>query len=348
MFRSPEETASLDWERLSGYLARQDHLLDLAAPPRQFRGGLGNLNFLVSVDGQHCVLRRPPFGIVPVGANDMAREHRVLSRLYEAWPLAPRSLHYCADESVLGAHFLIMEYRPGLVIGHQLPSKLNGLSAGPGLSSMLATVLASLHAVDPGRVGLGEFGKPEGFLTRTTNGWTKRAEAVSGDRDQLIVSEISQWLARCVPPELPATLLHSDFKLDNIVLDPATLKPLAVLDWDMCTRGDPLFDLATLLSYWVEPSDPDAMHRLKQMPTATEGFYSRSEMMSAYASITGRDISNFHFYRVLALFKLGVVFLQLYSRYLSGATTDARYAEFGDLGHGILEFAHAVMRGKAS
>ncbi len=348
MFRSPEETASLDWERLSGYLAQQDHLLDLTAPPRQFRGGLGNLNFLVSVNGQHCVLRRPPFGIVPVGANDMAREHRVLSRLYEAWPLAPRSLHYCADQSVLGAHFLIMEYRPGLVIGHQLPPVLNGLSAGEGLSSMLVSVLASLHAVDPAAVGLGEFGKPEGFLTRTTNGWTKRAEAVAGDRDQLIVTEISRWLAGCVPPQLPTTLLHSDFKLDNIVLDPATLKPRAVLDWDMCTRGDPLFDLATLLSYWVEPSDPDAMHRLRQMPTATEGFHSRSEMMSAYASITGRDISNFHFYRVLALFKLGVVFLQLYSRFRSGATADIRYSGFGDLGHGILEFAHAVMRGTAS
>jgi len=348
MLRSPEDTASLDWERLSSYLAQQDHLLDLTEPPRQFSGGLGNLNFLVNIDGQHCVLRRPPFGILPVGGHDMAREHRVLSRLGEAWPLAPRSLHYCADPSVLGAHFFIMEYRPGIVIGHRLPSGLNGLSAGPALSSMLVTVLASLHAVDPARVGLGDFGNPEGFLTRTTNGWTKRAEAVSGDRDQLIVAEISHWLNRCVPPELPATLLHGDFKLDNIILDPATLKPRAVLDWDMSTRGDPLFDLAILLSYWAEASDPDAMHRLKQMPTATEGFHSRAEVMSAYASITGRDISNFHFYRVLALFKVGVLFLQLYSRFRSGATTDAHYAEFGDLAHGILEFAHAVMRGTAS
>lgn len=348
MFRSPEETAPLDWERLSAYLAAQGHLLDLTAPPRQFRGGVGNLNFLVTLDGQHCVLRRPPFGNIPIGANDMAREHRVLSRLGDDWALAPRSLHYCSDESVLGAHFLIMEYRPGLVIGYQLPPGRDGLSAGPVLSSMLVSVLTSLHAVDPARVGLGAFGKPEGFLARTTNGWTKRAEAVSEARDQVIVAEISRWLARCVPPELPATLLHSDFKLDNIVLDPMTLKPRAVLDWDMSTRGDPLFDLATLLSYWVEPSDPEAMHRLRQMPTAMKGFYSRLDTMSAYALLTGRDISNFHFYRVLALFKLGVVFLQLYSRFRSGATADAHFADFGDLGHGILEFAHAVMRGTES
>lgn len=348
VFRDPADTVHLEWERLSSHLGRQGHVLDLSAPPRQFRGGLGNLNFLVVLDGQRCVLRRPPFGPVPIGANDMAREHRVLSRLWRAWPLAPRSLYYCDDASVLGAHFLVMEYRPGLVIGGQLPSELSAAAVGPQLSSMLVSVLASLHAIDPAEVGLAEFGKPEGFLARTAGGWARRGEAVSEDRDRVVIAEISRWLAGHVPPGLPATLLHSDFKLDNIVLDPATLQPRAVLDWDMSTRGDPLYDLATLLSYWVEPSDPDSMRRLRQMPTALGGFHSRSEAMSAYASITGRDLSDFDFYRVLALFKLGVVFLQLYSRFRSGATTDSHYADFGELGHGILAFTHDVMRGAAS
>ena len=348
ILRSPAESASLDWPRLADHLARQGHRFDPGTPPRQFRGGLGNLNFLVNMDGRPCVLRRPPFGIVPIGANDMAREHRVLSRLWKAWPLAPQSLYYCADESVLGAHFLVMEYRPGLVIGHELPAGLEPRVAGAQLSAMLVRLLASLHAVDPAAVGLDDFGKPDGFLARTASGWAKRGEAVAQDGDRRLIAELAGWLAGRIPPEQPATLLHSDFKLDNVVLDPRTLEPRAVLDWDMATRGDPLYDLATLLSYWVEPSDPEPMHRLRQMPTGEGGFHSRAQVMSGYAALTGRDLSEFHFYRVLTLFKLGVVFLQLYSRYRSGATAEERYAGFGELGHGILEFTHEVMRGAAS
>lgn len=345
--RSVAQSVPLDWPRLAGYLAAQGHVLDLAAAPRQFSGGFGNLNYLVVMDGRYSVLRRPPFGDVPIGANDMAREHRVLSRLWQAWPLAPRSLHYCADASVLGAHFLLMEYRPGLVIGGRLPADVRAATAGPALSSMLVSVLASLHAVDATAIGLGDFGKPAGFLARTAAGWARRGEAVGADCDRTLIAEISNWLAGCVPTELPATLLHSDFKLDNVVLDPATLEPRAVLDWDMSTRGDPLYDLATLLSYWVEPADPEPMQRLQQMPTALGGFHSRAQAMAAYAAITGLDLSNFAFHRVLCLFKLGIVFLQLHARYRSGATLDARFGDLDGLGHGILEFTHAVMRGTA-
>lgn len=346
--RSPAESVPLDWQRLAGYLAAQGHALDLGAAPRQFRGGFGNLNFLVTLDGRHCVLRRPPFGEVPIGANDMAREHRVLSRLWRAWPLAPRSLHYCADESIIGARFLIMEYRPGLVIGDRLPPGVSAQAAGPALSSMLVRVLASLHAVDPADVELGDFGKPAGFLARTTAGWAKRGEAVADERTRTLIAELSRWLAGRVPPELPATLLHSDYKLDNLVLDPESLQPRAVLDWDMSTRGDPLYDLATLLSYWVEPCDPEPMRRLGQMPTALGGFHSRAQAMSEYAALTGRDLSDFRFHRVLCLFKLGVVFLQLHARFRTGATSDTRFEGFGDLGGGILEFTHEVVRGTAS
>ena len=339
----------LDWGRASTYLLERGHVLDLSRPPRQFAGGFGNLNFLVMVDGQYCVLRRPPFGTLPAGANDMAREHRVLSRLFKSYPLAPRSLLYCADPAVLGAHFLIMEYRQGvLLVGDRLPGELSTRRARKRLSSMLVNVLAGLHAVNTESADLADLGKPQGFLSRAALGWAKRAEAVADRHDAAPIAEISGWLGRRVPPEVPPTLLHCDFKLDNIVLDPDTFLPRAVLDWDMCTRGDPLFDLATLLSYWVESSDPDEMQQLRQMPTAKDGFYSRSEVLHAYASTTGRDISNFLFYRVLALFKLGVVFLQLHARYRSGATKETRYAGFGKLGRGILDFAHTVMRGSAT
>ena len=140
--------------------------------------------------------------------------------------------------------------------------------------------------------------------------------------------------------------MHADFKLDNLILHPQTLEPLALLDWDMSTRGDPLFDLATLLSYWTEAGDPPAMHDLGQMPTAGYGFPSRDEVVQAYASATGRDVSNFAFYRVLCMFKLSVVFMQLHARYRRGATTDPRYRRFGELSHGLLEFTHDLAQGR--
>lgn len=342
-----DQPATLDWAALALHLARHGLVLDLSAPPRRFTGGFGNLNYLVHVNGQPLVLRRPPFGVIPKGANDMAREHRVLSVLHRAFPLAPRSIHYCPDPGPIGAHFLLMEYRAGLVLGHQLPSGLNPSEVGPGLSRMLVSVLANLHAVDTNVVGLGGLGRPEGFLHRTAEGWTRRATAVTPANDRSIVDEIGRWLSRTEPTERAATLLHCDFKLDNVILDPASLQARAVLDWDMCTRGDPLFDLGTLLSYWVEANDPPAMHELKQMPTGLPGFFTRAQVMDAYSKATGRDLSDFLFYRVLALFKLGVVFHQLHDRFRRGGTTDPRFAGFGALASGLLEFTHAVMKGRS-
>jgi aminoglycoside phosphotransferase (APT) family kinase protein len=148
-------------------------------------------------------------------------------------------------------------------------------------------------------------------------------------------------------PEGPATLIHNDFKLDNVLLDPATLVPVAVIDWDQGTRADPLFDLATLLSYWAEPGDPEAMLTLEQMPTAGHGFPRRREVVEAYARRSGRDVSNIVFHRVLAMLKLGVIFAQIFARYRRGESTDARYARFGPIVDGLFEFAHDIARGRA-
>nr|WP_245179968.1 phosphotransferase family protein [Cupriavidus sp. LEh25] len=317
--------------------------------PRQFAGGLANLNYLIRLDGQPCVLRRPPPGPLPPGANDMAREHRVLSsRLWLRFPQAPRSLLYCVDPDVLGAHFLVMEYRPGLTIGADLPPWLDSRAAGPRLARTLVDLLVQLHGTDPAEVGLDHLGKPEGFLSRAIEGWTRRAEALDGAAPRVAVRELSQWLCAHCPQDAKPTLLHCDFKLDNVVLDPETLRPRAVLDWDMATRGHPLFDLATLLSYWTEPGDPDTVRELRQMPTTAPGFPSRAQVVEAYRRSTGCDLSDLPFHRVLAMFKLGVVFLQLHARFLSGATTEPRYGRFGHIGRSILDFTHDIARGRAS
>jgi aminoglycoside phosphotransferase (APT) family kinase protein len=161
------------------------------------------------------------------------------------------------------------------------------------------------------------------------------------------VAELADWLRRHRIPDGFPTLLHCDFKLDNVVWDPETLRPRAVLDWDMATRGDPLLDLATLLSYWAEADDPEAMRNLGQMPTAQEGFPRRRAVVAAYAALTGRDVSDFLFHRVLAMFKLGIAFLQLYARYRAGTTQDARFAGFESLAYGILDFTQVIAHGRA-
>jgi aminoglycoside phosphotransferase (APT) family kinase protein len=345
-FRAAEEAVALDWPRLQGYLRSQGHDLNLQFAPRQFASGLGNLNYLVEIDAQHYVLRRPPLGLIPPGANDMAREHRVLSKLWTHFPYAPGSLLYCADPSVLGAHFLIMEYRPGLTIGSQLPADMDAPIVGPKIAATLVQLLAQLHSIDAADVGLEHLGKPAGFLERAIEGWASRANLATEARPQPVITELVNWLRRNRVPDGAPTLLHCDFKLDNVVLDPRTLDPRAVLDWDMSTRGDPLFDLATLLSYWTEEGDPPALHALRQMPTAQQGFPTRQEIVRAYASATGRDVSDFRFHRVLAMFKLAVVFLQLYARYRAGTTQDERFEEFERLGHGILDFTHAIAHGR--
>ncbi len=344
--REPADSVAQDWPRLAQHLGRHHIELDPDTPPRQFAGGFGNLNYLLRIDGEWAVLRRPPLGPLPPGANDMARENRMLCGLAPILPLVPRSLHFCDDETVLGRPFLIMEFRPGIVIGGSIPSRCRARSdLGDKLAEMLVRFLADLHAVDPIQAGLGDLGRPEGFLDRAIAGWTKRAGVATDGTPPPVVDALTSWLRRTPAADQTPTLLHNDFKLDNMILDAETLDPVAVVDWDMGSRGDPLFDLATLLSYWVEADDPPAMHAIGQMPTAAPGFPGRTAIAERYARLTGRDLSDFRFYRVLAGFKLGVVFIQLHARYRRGETEDPRFESFGRMGEGLLDFAHDIAIG---
>jgi aminoglycoside phosphotransferase (APT) family kinase protein len=349
--RPLDESVNHDWTRLAEYLGARGLSLSLDPGPRQFAGGLANLNYLLLIDGKQFVLRRPPMGTLPPGAYDMAREFQILSRLSAGFPLAPRGLHLCSDPAILGAPFQIVEYRRGFTVRSALPAALDGLPGiGGYLAETLLSVMIQLHDVDPAAVGLQELGRPEGFLARTVEGWIKRALlSADGRLDSpchTLISVLATWLRAHRVVDGACSLIHNDIKLDNIVLDGTTLGPVALLDWDQCTRGDRLLDLATALSYYSEASDPPVMHQLKQMPTACPGFPSRREVATRYASLTQRDLSDFKFYRVLAIFKLAVIFQQLNLRYRSGATQDARYANFGTITDGILEFAELVVRGE--
>lgn len=332
-----------DWGAVSAYLARHGMRL-VGQTPQRFAGGLANRNYLIELESGPAVLRRPPGGPLPPGAHDMAREHRILSRLADALPVAPRSLHLCEDAAVMGAPFQILEYRPGRVVRATLPEDL--AEQGAALSETMLSTLAAIHAVDTAALGLDGLGRPEGFLGRAVSGWRRRGLAVADGEGAALLGELGGWLEANAVADGPPALLHNDFKLDNLILDPATLRPNAVVDWDQGTRGDPLFDLATLLSYWTEPGDPQAMHALAQMPTAAPGFLTREQAAVRYAAITGRDLSGFRFHRVLGVMKLGVIFLQLHALHRSGATTDPRYAGFGTVGTGVLAFGREIAAGR--
>ena len=349
VFKSHDSADPLDRDALAAYLSTHDLPLDDDFPIEQFATGLANLNYRLGVAGALAVLRRPPAGDLPPGAHDMAREHTILSRLHEALPLAPRSIHYCAEPGIIGAPFQIIEYRPGLVIKGDDRTQLDGHpDRCAALGRMLVDTLVSIHRVDAASVGLDILGKPEGFIDRARSGWRKRADRLEPEgRLRHLVDEIGTWLARQATAERAPTLLHCDFKLDNVILDPMTFVPLAIVDWDMGTRGDPLFDLATMLSYWTEPGDPECMHRLRQMPTAAPGFPTRNEIVTAYARATGIEVGDYPAMRILAMFKLAVVFMQLHALRGRGPDADPLYATFDRLATDLLEFTHEAMHGRA-
>ena len=346
--RTAAQSVPLDWSAVRSYLAGHGLRLDADPSPRQFAGGLANLNYLVHLDGRPAVLRRPPLGDLPAGAYDMAREFRILSRLPDALPFVPRGLFLGTDATVMGTQFQIIEYRAGLVIREHLPAELAGRpEVGARLSQVLIETLAAIHAVDAAAVGLDDLGRPAGFLARAVTGWRRRGLAALEGGTEALHAELGTWLERHQVPDGAPALLHNDFKLNNMILDPRDLSPVAVVDWDQGTRGDPLFDFATLLSYWVHDDDPPALHDMAQMPADEGGFWPREQAVASYAALSGRDVSDFLFHRVLAMYKLGVIFLQLGYRWRSGATTEPRYAGLTAIGTGIVEFAHEIAQGRA-
>lgn len=317
----------LDLERLAPYLRDV-----LAAPGAevdvlQFPGGHSNLTYCVRVGDAAYVLRRPPFGTQVKTAHDMEREHGLLSRLAPVYPLAPRPVHLCRDESILGAKFYLMERREGVIVRRTLPPGVELTPAlARGLAAAAADALAELHAIDLEASGLAAIGRPEGYVRRQVEGWTKRYAAAQTD-DIPAVTAVSTWLFDHMPTSGPPALIHNDFKYDNLVLDPRDLtRVAAVLDWEMATVGDPLMDLGTALCYWVDPGDPDELKAFAFGPTAAPGSYTRAEFAEHYARRSGRDLDAITFYYVFGLFKTAVVIQQIYVRYVRGHTRDPRFA----------------------
>lgn len=334
----------LDLAHLEPWL--REHLDGADGPleVRQFGGGHANLTYLLDFGGREFVLRRPPLGPVAPSAHDMKREHMVLSGLWQAFPLAPRSYVLCTDHNVLGADFHVMERKEGFVVRKQNDDLLDGkpeLCARIG--HMIIDVLADLHSVKPEEVGLAELGRPEGFVARQVEGWVKRWNAALDDTAP-DAADVIAWLQADVPSSPQVSLIHNDFKLDNMMVATGDLaEPRAVLDWDMCTRGDPLMDLGTLLNYWVDADDPEAWRQVAPMPSTKPGFPTRAQVAERYGQRTGFNLSRLAWYQVFGAFKIAVILQQIYIRYLRGQTRDERFSDMGGRVQALIGNARRAM-----
>ena len=299
---------------------------------RQFPSGHSNLTYSVHLGEQEIVLRRPPFGSKVKSAHDMGREFRVLSRLHAVYPPAPKVLAYCDDESVLGAPFYLMDPIKGIILRRDLPAGVEfSAQTARRLSESFIDNLALLHSLDYTAIGLADLGKPQGYLERQVRGWTERYHG-SKTHDLPEVEKISTWMQQHMPPASGATIIHNDYKYDNVVLDSNDItKIVGVLDWEMCTIGDPLTDLGSALAYWVDASDPEEMQKTRWGPTNYPGSLTRAELAQRYAQKTGRDVSNIVFYLTFARFKIAVIVQQIYYRYHQGLTKDERFAAMPEL-----------------
>ena len=331
----------LDVASLEPYLAARLPKTSGALRIKQFSVGAANLTYLLQYDDAEYVLRRPPLGVVGGGAHDMERESRVLADLYKAYPLAPRVYFFDRGEDVVGAPFFVMERKKGFVINQELPTSIQADDAlKVRLAWMLIDTLAQFHQVDPEAVGLGALGRPEGYSQRQLDGWIKRWLKAEGARYD-DAKDIIAYLSAGVPAPQRASLLHNDYKLNNVLVDvedPCT--PTAVLDWDMCTRGDPLFDLGLLLVYWAEPDDDPLWVSAASMPSFSEGgFPSRAEAIRRYGERSRLEMDNIGWYYIFGIFKLMGILQQIYIRYERGQTQDERFASFDQRIRGLVNKA---------
>jgi aminoglycoside phosphotransferase (APT) family kinase protein len=315
----------LDVAALAAFLDRE--LGGTGAPSAvavaQFPGGHSNLTYLVHHGEREYVLRRPPFGSKVKSAHDMGREVAVLSKLAPVFDRAPHVIAYQADGSVLGAPFYLMERRRGVILRGQLPDGVDARRA----CELLVDTLVDLHAIDYQACGLGEFGKPAGYVERQVRGWSERYTGSQTD-DIPAMTEATAWLAAHLPADGAPALIHNDYKFDNVVFDPAFSRLTAVLDWEMATLGDPLMDLGSALSYWMQADD----HAMFQQPlfgvTSRPGMWTRAEVAARYFERSGRRTSALVFYYAFGLVKTAVILQQIYFRYAKGLTEDARFAPF--------------------
>lgn len=289
-------------------------------------GGRSNLTYSVTDGTSRWVVRRPPLGHVLATAHDMSREHRILSALHQSAVPVPRPILLCDEPSVLGAPFYVMEHVSGIPYRHADELRALGSERTRTIATRLVDALVALHSIDYHAVGLADFGRPDNFLARQINRWKKQLDQ-SHSRDVEGFDELHTRLMSSVPQQTDTTIVHGDFRLDNVLVDDQNDNITAVLDWEMATLGDPLTDIALLAVYNELPTDSSIVSDTTQAP----GFLSPEELLQRYAIGSGRDMDALDFYLALAHFKLAVILEGIHRRYLLGKTVGTGFDSVGEL-----------------
>ena len=333
----------VDVAALASYLGGKIDGFDQGIRVEQFPSGHSNLTYLLRTGEREYVLRRAPLGPVAPKAHDMAREYRVLAAVHPHFPESPKVYLLCEDPAVIGAAFFVMERRRGMVLRDQVPAELAAVPDFPRrVSEAFVDCLVRLHAIDVTATGLNALGKSEGYLERQVRGWAERWTRVQTEEipeTQWLI----QWLGARLPAALAPSLIHNDFKLDNVML--ARQKPdhiEAVLDWEMATVGDPLSDLGLTLCYWSWSSAPEFRGAAIPGITSQPGWFSRDQFVQRYAERTGRDMTNLPYHEVLGVFKLAVILQQIYYRFQRGQTHDDRFRSLGERSAGLMRLAASM------
>lgn len=320
----------LDVAIIDSYL--KAHIPGLSGEPQisQFPGGASNLTYLLEYPQQEFVLRRPPFGHKAKSAHDMGREYRILNQLNAGFPYCPKAYVHCTDESVIGAEFYVMQRVNGIILRADLPTELNFSPAQTSqLCKSFIDKLVELHNVDYQACGLGDLGKPEGYVARQISGWSDRYEKALTP-DAPLWTEVKAWLNEKMPADHPKpAIVHNDYRFDNVILDPRDpQRIIGVLDWELTTLGDPLMDLGNTLAYWIEAGDPAPVQLMRRQPSNAPGMLTRQQFADYYAERAGIEINSIDFYYTYGLFRLAGIVQQIYYRFFHGQTQDKRFAQF--------------------
>ncbi|MDG4859808.1 phosphotransferase family protein [Streptomyces sp. T-3] len=324
---SSEQPPGLDLDRLRGHLdAERPGLVRGRLEARLIQGGRSNLTYAVTDGLSRWVVRRPPLGHVLATAHDMKREHRVISALRDTAVPVPGTVLLCEDESVIGSPFYVMEFVDGTP--YRTSQELDAIGPGRTRDACLALVdtLVDLHAVDPESVGLGDFGRPEGFLDRQLRRWGKQLDA-SRNRELAGIDELHAALGRSLPNSPAPAVVHGDYRLDNVLIgEDDSIR--AVLDWEMSTLGDPLTDLGLIVMYSAPLEIPNSPI---STTASAPGHPSPQELIERYAARSGRDVSAVSWYTAFAWFKLAVILEGIHYRYTLGQTVGPGFDHIGEL-----------------
>lgn len=325
--------------------------LDGADGPIEFSviaGGRSNLTYLASgADGIRWVLRRPPLANVLATAHDMAREFRIISAIAPTAVPTPQPLALCEDESIIGAVFYVMSHVPGVVLDSQARAEPMDVEARQRASQHLIDVLADLHALDVDEIGLGDLARRDGYIERQLKRWSRQWEQ-SKTRELPAIDEVLRRLSARVPEQPGVVVAHGDYRFGNCLVDPVAGRVNAVLDWELCTLGDPLADLGYLGVYWTEPGETPRLHT---DPSGLDGFGSYRDLLERYGARTGRDLTGIGYYVAFSSWRLAVISEGVYARYLHGAMGDAVdpsiLASFAEGTETLAEAALAALRDDA-